>query len=589
MLLNLGADLASEDKLFAQYVSAHLSIAEGEWDEHDPATVTDALTDLFHKSEESEAVAKLALWILVEEMGTVSAAKHFLTEKTWDSYSFREVFPYLSFGVQDLRDILTPLSVKVKGDLASSTFYDIAQSWARLHPQVAKFYLDVEEEAAPIDFALELLRGMAQTEMLEAVVNYFHLWIGREGQLKYLALHLIPTLYERDQMTFDEGLDHVAENLRSQDVEAAEAAIFALRWLAESKVTMRLLDLLKEAIHDTRNEIKWRVSRFIWTCKKEEIETLGAYFLQTVVDMDGNLLGLIDNVDYVLSKYAESDLGVVEWFLGEWITHHSQDEPRLLIQKKRFPHTFYRLRSQHPNFTQNLGTRWMFAEAQFAKVGAFFLSEFKFSSFAPAVTAQLTDVEFTCLVERTLAFYFDPLQRFNLLRSLFPACDSGAKVNSIKAAYKELTLNYPGAAEKFLSALVSENDFEMQITGVIRHVFTSYYEPRAELSCLKEFYPQRGRVDAYYRFQNKRQAEANKAIDESGEFVLRQLATKVDIGRGDAWVINRPDGPLDEPSKFASFSYEMEAPRLEVLDPDMEAHRRIVRIHRLKPAHETDD
>jgi hypothetical protein len=137
--------------------------------------------------------------------------------------------------------------------------------------------------------------------------------------------------------------------------------------------------------------------------------------------------------------------------------------------------------------------------------------------------------------------------------------------------------NYTGYAREMLSAAARSTNARIARLGseILRYLEAEILPPSEPLP--RELHPSPSRSAEYYRLSTrKHSAQARQAMDaDPGRSPLMHIVKRVTIGRGNGWFF-KVQGQFNAPSRFTKFSQQMEVPRLELLDPDGEAYRRVV-------------
>ena len=199
------------------------------------------------------------------------------------------------------------------------------------------------------------------------------------------------------------------------------------------------------------------------------------------------------------------------------------------------------------------------------------------------------------MVERTLGFVFDATRILPLLVSLSEAAITEERQKLLLDACRETCINYPGASLEFFQNHNAKNSVEEAMLKAIQVRHDEYFLPREHRDELREFRPSSQRFQRFMAFQQRNQAEVQKRIDDSGEFVFSKLMTRVALIRGNTWISHIPargsesadELRLTPPSDLKTFSHELEASRLHMIDPDGSDH--LVRVRRQQVKRGTGD
>jgi hypothetical protein len=127
--------------------------------------------------------------------------------------------------------------------------------------------------------------------------------------------------------------------------------------------------------------------------------------------------------------------------------------------------------------------------------------------------------------------------------------------------------NYPGEAGDYLRSRVASADapeLEANVARAALERSEAYYKARKDLPALKELQPPAQRVYLLRLAQAKRQAAAMEEADKHS--VVMRLATRVPLKHGGGFFMEQDDD-FTVPSGLGEFSYSVEMPRGELIDP----------------------
>jgi len=589
-----GPDDNKDIDSFGTYVAAHERIAARGWRSAEDIEVAEQLLSNSHNTKVEKLVDQCALYVLAIEEGRRNIPSELIRTAPFAATNdFADVLPHLDFSRAQLNSLLTEIRDVVLGDLAQQFVFEVLQRWAQEHPSEALGFLNDPLEV-DLAFALQLATGAVEAGnwSRDALLHQVTDWLDQGGRHSELAVVLLPQIVRHETMTGPDALRIIEEFLSADDGDLASAALFALGKIAEEWPSEKAASLLRRQINDKRARSRFGLSDIIWRSARSEIIGLTEEFLVSVASLPSTEASTIRNVDHILSKRVESDVDFVFRFLKAWITEHEDDQPRDLANQTRFVGTFSKLRSRREAIqaVASYGTTWLTLEPAVAKAGAFLLDDFHVDAFSPSSVGQFSDAQLKILMDRTLAFHFgEPINKFRLLHSLLPFCASPTMTKLLHSAFHEIGLNYPGVALEFIGGLADDDDVA-GIRAIMEEMEATYAGPSGRVAILGEFLPPTPRREAYYRHERKQLAEVNKSIQESGDYTLYKLARKVNLGRGNTWAVAVTDGrdPLP-PSKLAEMSYTIMLPKLEFLDPDLEAWKRLIRIYQWEPRREASN
>jgi hypothetical protein len=135
--------------------------------------------------------------------------------------------------------------------------------------------------------------------------------------------------------------------------------------------------------------------------------------------------------------------------------------------------------------------------------------------------------------------------------------------------------NYPRDAGEYLRSRMEGGDVtqtELQVIQTALEHSDAYFKARQNLPRLKEFHPPSQRV---YRLQLahwKQQIAMKQEVEQRSLLMSLFPTVPIKYGRGS---FLEQEGTFTEPSKFGTFSHEMELPQGEFINPLGQIHQRI--------------
>lgn len=586
-----GADEREDPNGFAAYVAAHRKIDANGWRDLDDSEVARQLLEAWSKSKSEKLVDEFAFSILVMEEGRANLPIELIKGSPFQAARrFGDAVSHVPFTHKQLNDLLIDIHEVVMRDYARGLVLGMIRAWAQKHPKEALRLLN-DPLVIPLNFALYIAIGVFEASGFDEDdhIGQWRTWLERGGKHRELALVLLPQLLWGKLLTTAAALPIVETYLFDEDEAIASAATSALGEIVAESASDYAVGLLKRKVVDRRRHSQYVLSQIFSSNEKPEVMSLRSTFLETVTALEATDLGTISHVDDILSKLVESEAEAVLEFLKNWVIEHQDESPRDLIKQSRFMGAISGLASKR-QLVADYGTVWLTADVPLAKAGAFLLDHFAIEAFSAARLASMNEEQVRCVIDRVLALHFSqPKQKFKLLHSLEPHCSSPDRAAYLREAMEESCLNYPGAAQEFVDEL-GDVENAAPWRQVLNNLEATYFKNAEDYAILKEFMPPAYRRQTYARYEQARQAEANKAIYESSESILLQIANKVIVGRGDSWVVARVDTrEPSAPTGFMESLFTLELPRLEFIDPDMEAIKRLRRLQQPRPNHETGD
>jgi len=469
-----------------------------------------------------------------------------------------------------------------KGDLMGGLLYSALDRWLTPRQQPARALYTTLANATD-EVAANLLGtaivGLSHSCPSEAVALLIEtleselaprrrIGISIAGRLLQQSNISAPNRTKLEQVIF-KGFDDPDGGIRREAVRAAASAIH----LADT-FDNALIEAAKTEDQDTLAEIENALFM-----KSSELQEQSRFliWLPLLHAVAPSSRRTIDDLDYVLSTVLESDAehrSEVVGFLTEWTLRHSGSSPVEETFAQSFHQCLYKLAEQ-PDILASIITEWLSHEArQLAAAAAGMLAEFAVSRFHavhfdPEKLGSMDTDELLFLARRMLGFVHDPQQLLSLSLSMLNVNEDALRKTMPllrTLIVDEIGYDYPGTTMEALTTAATL-DARADVQHALeewRQFIESEQKVLDELPRLDELRPpsQLQRQFALARGKQMERARENA----SQKSIVRQLATEIPLkaGRG---CFNHVHGEYSEPSQLSSFSYSMELPRREILDP----------------------
>lgn len=484
--------------------------------------------------------------------------------------------------IESMIELARAQHVGTKGDYFAGMLYRSLDNWLSTRPQVARnifqFLADSTDDVAAnlIGTAIVGLSRSAPDEAtklsLEAAesAQAFRRRIGYWmcGNILLQSNVSAPDRTNLEQIILN-GLQDADLDIRRGSIRAATDALH---------LTVAFDNALWELAQSEDHDVLAAIGCALFM-KSTELQAQGRFFiwLPMLVALEPRGIESMNNLDHALSNVLKSDAvnrsKVIE-FLTTWTLRHSGDSPIEKAFTQCFDQCMYKLAEQ-PDILASVITEWLSHEArQLAGATASLLSELEVHRIHkvhldPEKVSAMDAEELLFLAKRLLGFVHGPQQLLSLSLSMLNV-DADALRRTIPLLrtliVDEIGYDFPGTTiEALTTAVTLENraDVKLALDEWRQHI-ESTQNALKQLPRLNELRPpsqlQRQFVLARSKQMDIAQKEASKGS------IIRQIATEIPLkaGRG---CFNHTHGQYGEPSSLQTFSYSIELPRREVLDP----------------------
>ncbi|QBJ79241.1 hypothetical protein [Aquitalea sp. USM4] len=471
-------------------------------------------------------------------------------------------------------------AIAIKGDLASGRFYSILESWLSRYPEVAREVLQREWSSINDDtvnlFAASLL-ALAPHFPREAVSllldegnkgdfleQHHKVWIC--GRLLLLP-DLSATERNRLQLFILNGFAQFDEVTRLQAIGSATTVLH---------LTDQFDEALCEAAEKNKQAVLVAIGDSLFQHSTELYEQ-GRFLiwlpLLTQLESEHSLDGLDLALSKIFERSVEAQDLIIE-FLSSWAIQNADDFP---IDKKfaiKFDQCLLKISGQAALFAKVI-TNWLnHDDPKLAAVVAGMLGELELRGgppvhFDPIIIESMSVEDLIFIGGRLLGFVHSTKQLLSLSLSMLDvAPESFPRVIPLlhTLIVDEIGYDYPSTTLKALESLI-ENDCRSEILEVLNQWKTSLesrIKETEELPRLNELKPS---THLQRQFALARAKQMEKSREEAAkQSIFRKIATQISLKAGKG-CFSYHDGNFREPSQLSSFSYSIELPRREVLDP----------------------
>lgn len=485
-----------------------------------------------------------------------------------------------SISFENLPKFCNAQATATKGDLASGRFYSILENWFSRYPETARKTLQrgwngIDDDTVGLfSAALLALASHAPQEAVELLLDE-----GATGEsLKHHhkiwtcgRLLLYPQLpkVERDrlQLFILNGFAQRDEVIRLQAIGAATTALHvsdqfdeALRTVAATG-EQAVLTAIGNALCLYSTELYEQGRFLIWLP------------LLTQLESEHGVDGLDFALSNALEKSPETQDIIIE-FLSSWALKNADDSP---IDKK-FARTFDQCLlkiGEQPALLAKVITNWLnHDDRKLAAVAAGTLGELELrggpaAHFDSRIIAAMSVEDLKFIGRRLLGFVHSTNQLLSLSLSILDVAPENLP-RAIPLLHTlivdEIGYDYPSTTLKVLEDLIKADDRQeiLEAANQWKTSLENLIKEIEELPRLNELKPS---THLQRQFALARAKQMNKSREEASEqSILRQIATQIPLKAGKGCFSYR-DGHFGESSQLSSFSYSIELPRREVLDP----------------------
>lgn len=484
--------------------------------------------------------------------------------------------------IESMIELARAQHVGTKGDYFAGMLYRSLDNWLSTRPQVARnifqFLADSTDDVAAnlIGTAIVGLSRSAPDEAtklsLEAAesAQAFRRRIGYWmcGNILLQSNVSAPDRTNLEQIILN-GLQDADLDIRRGSIRAATDALH---------LTVAFDNALWELAQSEDPDVLAAIGSALFM-KSAELQAQGRFFiwLPMLVALEPRGIESMNNLDHALSNVLKSDAvnrsNVIE-FLTTWTLRHSGNSPIEKAFTQCFDQCMYKLAEQ-PDILASVITEWLSHEArQLAGATASLLSELEVHRIHnvhldPEKISAMDAEELMFLAKRLLGFVHGPQQLLSLSLSMLNV-DADALRRTIPLLrmliVDEIGYDFPGTTIEALttaSILESRPDVKLALDEWRQHI-ESTQNALKQLPRLNELRPPSQLQRQFALARSKQMDIAQKEASKGS--IIRQIATEIPLkaGRG---CFNHTHGQYGEPSSLQTFSYSIELPRREVLDP----------------------
>lgn len=467
-----------------------------------------------------------------------------------------------------------------KGDLASGRLYNILEIWFSRYPETARRVLQrgwngIDDDTVGLfSAALLALASHAPQEAVELLLDegatgeslkhHHKIWIC--GRL-LLYPQLPKAEKDRLQLFILNGFAQRDEVIRLQAIGAATTALH---------VTDQFDQVLREAAAVGEQAVLAAIGNALFLHSSELYEQ-GRFLiwlpLLSQLEPEYGLDGLDFALADMLEKSAETQDVIIE-FLSSWALKNASNSE----SEKKFTHIFNQCLlkiSEQPALLAKIITNWLNHDnRKLSAVAAEMLGELELrggpaAHFDSKIIAAMSVEDLVFTGRRLLGFIHSTNQLLSLSLSMLEVNpESLPRVIPLlhTLIVDEIGYDYPSTTIKVLEDLIEADDRQeiLEAANQWKTSLENLIKEIEELPRLNELKPS---THLQRQFALARAKQMNKSREEASEqSILRQIATQIPLKAGNGCFSYR-NGHFGEANQLSSFSYSIELPRREVLDP----------------------
>lgn len=471
-------------------------------------------------------------------------------------------------------------AIATKGDMASGMFYSILENWLSRHPDTAREIL--HSECGRIDddtvnlFSAALLALASETpqEAVKLLLDegttgdclelHHKLWIC--GRL--LLFPQVPSAeQDRLQLFILNGFAQPDNVIRLQAIGAATTALH---------LSDKFDKVLREAATVGEQPVLAAIGNALFLHSTELFEQ-GKFLiwlpLLTQLDSEHSL----DGLDFVLSNAleisAETQDLIIE-FLSSWALKHAEDSPIDKKFSRIFDQCLLKI-SEQPALLARVITNWLnHDDRKLAAVAAGALGELEIRGGPPvhfdrSILETMSVEDLVFIGRRLLGFVHSTNQLLSLSLSMVNVTPEHLRriIPLLRTLIvDEIGYDYPSTTLKALEALI-QTDISQEILEAANQWKTSLEDEIKETEELPRLNELKPSTHLQRQFVLARAKQMEKSREEAAEqSIFRQIATQIPLKAGKG-CFSYHDGNFGNTNHLSSFSYSIELPRREVLDP----------------------
>ena len=514
----------------------------------------------------------VALWLLVRFEGRFDVLQAAVKQEAWlVIHKLQPMMPSLLFTPEQIASLLEQVAELTRGDLAAGLALQPFEEWAERNPTLAMQVFRLRPLLLP-DAALTLTIHAIRGGLSEEDQGMMMDWRDPASVQHGIFLGTLPELVAHGLITRQAALDLIEAALEAE-WSLASLAWHGFRHLLGAGVGERELSMLARLVDDPRPEMRLVLAHFLAANTDGRLLGYRTRLLLNALDTDSEHLGVINSLNLLLAQVSDDHPGFVGDYLAQWAERHPHDVVDHLL-KKTFKTTYHHVSNRQPAFWDQLAGEWLLKRPKLLRAASRLLHDHHtdFQSLTP-----LSDEQFVTLTERLLCTALEGKVQLKLLAELERSAADAVRVKALQVACSEIATNFPIASRRFEEERAESNPV---MAKALQERRESYWVPREGRNALHEFAPPVERLQKWHAHERRAHTEASRRVEDEGDFVFSKLVQKVAVGRGDSWSVTQHNGTLGPVQPFSSFSYEMELPRLGILEPEEVIKRRIKRLQR---------
>lgn len=561
--------------------------------------ISSAVPDLLDSFKRRE-VAGYVLAQLVNEYGRQDILEFAVSEEMperrfWALYEpICNSLPALELDVESYAKILRAMADRTRGDLAAGGEYSAAECLGRIRPGFASMLADHmadSEGENRVGLLRSLLTGIARSspDGLDATAAKCELWLDSdEERLCQAALACAENLIPDDKLDMEWLLSRVDAVVRKSDGVRYTLAVVITALGAKlhdySDECLRILEQLKG--RGPADRISHGIASALSHARDGVSIDYSISCLSMLEDVPVTDKGTIEWIGWVLYPIAHAVPRAVWCYLERWIQARRREQS--VADHNMFLSRIRDAYRQQPDLGTQVLTRWFASsDLRLVEEARSILVELKIQGFDAAEVKAMSAQIIEYVTEKVLAGRFDGP---HLIRLFYSILMNTIHIDELASYFlrvlRYLTWNYPGSTEEFLDQVIDEEDTATAsvLLRKARRELEQYQAQRREVF-VPELSPSKRRVQRYQEFEAKKMRALQEATFEDDRFPLQKLLSRVAIGRGvRTFRMNdtHPDPAqrrtFSDPTGFGEFSASIEIPRGEIVDPEGETWRRIVRL-----------
>lgn len=484
--------------------------------------------------------------------------------------------------IESLIDLARAQHDGTKRDFFSGLLYNAVDKWLATRPEAARaLYKNLAESADEVTASLlgTAIIGLSRSDPAESVSLSIATSASEHKFFRRIGLWICGRILQQSNISAADRIkleQCILVGFHDPDIEIRQEAV---RAAAGSLHLSQAFDAALWELSQTEDQHALTAIEDALFMKAPELKEQGRFlkWLPVLVALAPSGERPMDSLDNVLSEILKNDsmdrLEVIE-FLTSWTLRHSGGTPIEKTFAQCFDQCMYKLVGL-PDLLSSVITNWLIhEERQLAGAAAGMLAELHIHNFHKATfdskaLESMDAGELMFLAKRLLGFVHDPQQLLSLgLSMLNVDADTLHRTVPLLRALMidEIGYDYPGTTIEALTtaaATESRPDVKLALEGW-RKSLESIQNELEQLPRLNELRPP-SRLQRQFALARSKQMDRAQKEASKGS-IFRQISTEIPLkaGRG---CFNHMHGQYGEPSSLKTFSYSVELPRREVLDP----------------------